>query len=54
MAHTILRSPFLLGELPFFFSGMRNSGNWHQVSCLILHYEVVDNIFRKGGGALYK
>ena len=40
---------FLLGKLPLFFSGICSAGNWHRVSRLMLHYEIVNNIFRKGG-----
>lgn len=48
MAHAFLCPPFLLGKLPWFFSGICSPGNWHQVSGLMLHYEIVNNVFRKG------
>lgn len=47
-SHFFLWPPFLLGKLPLFFSGICSAGNWHRVSCLMLHYEIVNNIFRKG------
>lgn len=48
MAHAFLGPPLLLGKLPWFFNGICSPENCHQVSGLMLHYEIVTNIFRKG------